>query len=604
MEPRWFLSATMATSPGDFSLDDYIESAGIEQLLSSADIGKLIGLDQVEVQYGFTGSGQTAVLIDTGIAYDHFALSDGYGAGYRVVGGYDFAEDDDDPYDDGPFGSHGTHVAGILSSTDARAAGIAPGADIVALRVFDDRGNGSFHWVEEALQWVHSHRDSFANPITTVNLSIGTAYNGQNGPAWAMLEDEFAELASDGIFISVAAGNAFTTYRTTGLSYPAVSPNVVPVSSVDAAGNLSYFSQRDDRVIAAPGRSILSTVPDYMGNGNGVADDFARYSGTSMAAPVVAGASVLLRQAYEFAGVTNVDQQMLYSTMLATADRVYDAATGAYYHRLNLQRAIDSVMPADDFGSTSQTATRLGTAIDTLSLDGVIGRLDDSDWFSFEAGASGTLTLSLTTSAELSPQWEFASWPSDAVIDGNTVTFTVIAGQTYTVGLSMGQNLAHYSLDVNLEAIVETLSLCSVIQIGREVHVSGTAGDDTFSLTITDAYHRTFIGPMQSALSNRGFSNGPRYFDEVHTKSKSSDYDPAMLYHLFDDMESRTGKRAKMLCGLTTEDHAPQCSAADGTSAQSATVPSIGFQPLQAAAYAGKSIQSRAAVIDFLMAAI
>ena len=70
-------------------------------------------------------------------------------------------------------------------------------------------------------------------------------------------------------------------------------------------------------------------MPDYVGNDNGVADDFAAYSGTSMAAPFVAGASMLLRQAYEFAGVANVTEPMLYNTMIATADTVYDPVTGA-----------------------------------------------------------------------------------------------------------------------------------------------------------------------------------------------------------------------------------------------------------------------------------
>ena len=49
-------------------------------------------------------------LIDTGIAYDHLALGGGFGTSFRVVGGWDFAENDADPYDDAPAGFHGTHV--------------------------------------------------------------------------------------------------------------------------------------------------------------------------------------------------------------------------------------------------------------------------------------------------------------------------------------------------------------------------------------------------------------------------------------------------------------------------------------------------------------
>src|SRR5262249_52145588 len=159
----------------------------------------------------------------------------------------------------------------------------------------DDNGNGYFSWVDSALQWVHANRNSFANPITAVNLSLGAEYNSDSLPAWAMLESSLAQLESDGIFISISAGNSFTTYNSPGLSYPAASPHVVPVMSVDDNGQLSYFSQRSQRAIGAPGHYIISTVPDYGGNHNGIDDDFASYSGTSMASPYIAGTSVLVR---------------------------------------------------------------------------------------------------------------------------------------------------------------------------------------------------------------------------------------------------------------------------------------------------------------------
>ena len=75
---------------------------------------------------GFDGEGQTVVIIDSGIAYDHEALGNGFGVNSRVVGGWDFAENDADPYDDGPTGFHGTHVAGIVGSSDADHKGLAP----------------------------------------------------------------------------------------------------------------------------------------------------------------------------------------------------------------------------------------------------------------------------------------------------------------------------------------------------------------------------------------------------------------------------------------------------------------------------------------------
>ena len=163
---------------------------------SPVDPGQMIGLDQVRAEYGFSGSGQTVAVIDTGIAYDHLAFGGGYGPGHRVVGGYDFAENDNDPYDDGPDGL-ARHARGRHRRRQrSHAPSVAPGADIVALRVFDDQGHGQISWVEEALQWVHTHRNSFPNPITTVNLSLGTPTNTETVPAWATLEAELGPTRS------------------------------------------------------------------------------------------------------------------------------------------------------------------------------------------------------------------------------------------------------------------------------------------------------------------------------------------------------------------------------------------------------------------------
>ena len=302
-------------------------------------------------QYGLDGSGQTIVVIDSGIAFDHAALGGGFGASHKVVGGYDFAENDANPYDDGPVGLHGTHVAGIIGAESDEFVGIAPGSDIVSLRVFDDSGHGELEWVEQALQWVHDNRNSFEHPITTVNLSLGTQWNADTIPDVSQFEDEFAQLEADGMFISVAAGNLFNSYHTPGVSYPAASPFVVPVASHGDDGMISDFSQRNDRVLVAPGESVLSTVPEHVFGGS-QENPLLKASGTSQSAPYVAGASALLREAFNESGVQDVDQDLLYQHFRETADVIFDQATGGYYHRINLQRAIETALqnidPSDD----------------------------------------------------------------------------------------------------------------------------------------------------------------------------------------------------------------------------------------------------------------
>lgn len=452
-EPRIVMSAQPVA---DFALgpwqDEILSDAPVPlptpQLL---DIHTASGATGVRDLYGFSGTGQTVVVIDTGITYDHIAFG-GYGTGQQIVGGWDFAENDANPYDDRFAGGHGTHVAGIIGSRHAVYPGVAPGVDLVALRVFNDNGQGYFDWIEQALNWVYDNRNAFANPITTVNLSIGSTWNSSSIPSWAMLEDEFARLEAEGIFIAVAAGNSFATYNTTGLSYPAASPHVVPVAAVDANGQLASFSQRDARVIAAPGTGIWSAVPDYLGNFNGRADDWAQLSGTSMAAPYVAGASTLVREALAFTGVTDINQDLIYQWMRNSGDQVYDPITGQWYTRLNLGQTIAAIMPADDYGSTWQSAYGLGTIGDRLDLSGVIGTLDDRDYFRFTAGATGKLTLSVEGTHQFLPSWELISAGGAATrFDGDTWTLDVVAGQSYVVGLSSSGGLGYYNVEFALE---------------------------------------------------------------------------------------------------------------------------------------------------------
>lgn len=440
-------------SRGDFSLEPY-EDAIVEDDFELApllnDAHALTGLDTVRNAYGFTGRGQTVAIIDSGIAYDHQALGGGFGSSYRVVGGWDFAENDSNPYDDGPAGFHGTHVAGIVGSSNATYRGVAHGVDLVALRVFDDSGAGYFSWTEQALQWVHAHRNDFANPITTVNLSLGTNWNADTPPNWAMLEDEFAQLKADGIFISVSAGNSFTSYNAAGLSYPASSPHVVPVASVDNSGSLSYFSQRNSRVIAAPGRSVISTVPDYVNGADGVINDFAAASGTSMAAPYVAGAAALVREAMQFVGYTGITQDTIYDHLRNTADVIHDSVTNADYFRLHVQRAIESLMPADDYGSSAGTAHSLGTVNSSASFEGIIGRLDDVDYFRFTSSQTGRITFTTTTSNDQTLDASLVG--GTASINGNQISFDVVAGQSYTLSFASPDAITRYEVSAVVEA--------------------------------------------------------------------------------------------------------------------------------------------------------
>ena len=509
-EPRMLMTA-QAANPPDFTVDYFTQGAATGQVVEqaidpSAPAGAYYqtGPDAVRAQYGFTGAGQTVAVIDSGIAYDDAALGGGFGSGYKVVGGWDFANNDANPYDDGPAGGHGTNVAGIIGSTDATNLGVAPGVDLVALRVFDDSGAGYFSWIDSALKWVYNNRNSFRNPITTVNLSLGAGADTMSPPAWANLEGDFKLLTSVGIFVSAAAGNAFAKFGTVGLDYPASSPYVVPVMSVGASGQLSSFSERASQAIAAPGENIVSTVPDYVGNHDGVDNDWAAYTGTSMAAAYVSGAEVLIRQALEQAGRANIDEAMIDEIMRNSADRIFDAATNAYYLELDLKKAIDSVMSGgvDAQGNTAATAQSVGSLNLSSSASGTVNVKGDKDYFSFTAEHTGTVKITISPTSGLTTRWDLTnSNGSTKIVTGKTLTFAVTAGKTYSFAVEGLAGTGDYSIAMNLSPSYVGLGTTNKKSISNQIVNS----EKWYRFQVVRTAAFTFAGSVPTGTSNVTF---------------------------------------------------------------------------------------------------
>lgn len=321
---------------------------------SDAQANGLIGLPSVQQNYPFRGNGYSVAVIDTGIDYRHSALGGGWGT--RVIAGYDFVNNDGDPMDDN---GHGTHVAGIIGSSNATYAGVAPGVNLIALKVLGANGSGTFGDVEDALRWVMQYRQQYN--IVAVNLSLG-AGNYSSNP-YGFLEDEFSALRGAGVFLAAASGNSFYSVGSQqGLGYPAISGNTVSVGAVwDASvGSVSWssgaadYSTAPDRItsftqrnslldILAPGAFITNT---YLGGG------YATLAGTSMATPVVAGAAALIRQALDAFGLSaQANQDGILAVMRNTGRWVNDGDdendnvtnTGYSFPRLDLFGALNSL---------------------------------------------------------------------------------------------------------------------------------------------------------------------------------------------------------------------------------------------------------------------
>ncbi len=336
---------------GEFSISlDTLQGAGEGAAALSANPRAVVGADTVNTNYGYTGTGYTVAVLDTGIDHTHAALAANY------IGGWDFVDDDSDPFD---LNGHGTHVAGIIGSTNASYLGIAPDVNIIALRVLDASGTGSFGDVEDALQWVVDNQETYN--IVAVNMSLG-AGNYSFNPYYFM-EDELQDLKDRGVFVAAASGNSFYQGNSQqGLGYPAISSNTVSVGAVwsDNFGSVTWgsgakdhttaqdritsFTQRNAALdIVAPGAFITST---YLGN------TFASMAGTSMAAPVVAAAAALVHQALDDNGLGHLANQDTILDILQThgvdvidGDDENDNVTntGHSFKRLNLLAAIESL---------------------------------------------------------------------------------------------------------------------------------------------------------------------------------------------------------------------------------------------------------------------
>jgi subtilisin family serine protease len=319
--------------------------------------GSLIGLDRAFADSSYRGQGESVAIIDTGIDYTHPDLGGGWGK--RVIAGYDFVNHDSDPMDDN---GHGTHVAGIIGSSSSTYSGVAPNVNLIALKVLDASGSGSFGDIEAALQWVVAHQAQYN--IVAVNMSLGSGNYSVN--PYAFLDDEFASLDSEGVFVAVAAGNSFYTVGSqVGLAFPASDPAVVSVGAVWSKdfGQVSWmsgardfttgpdriasFSQRSGNLdLMAPGAMITST---YLHGG------YQQMAGTSMAAPVVAGAAALVHQALASHG-KGADQNAILNILRSTGIIVKDGDdendnvtnTGLSFPRLDVDAALQAVVGSNN----------------------------------------------------------------------------------------------------------------------------------------------------------------------------------------------------------------------------------------------------------------
>jgi len=249
---------------------EYIE-ADQTMRLSATQSPATWGLDRIDQRnlplsnsytYNFTGAGITAYVIDTGIRFSHNEF------GGRAVSGFDSINGG--RADD--CNGHGMHVAGTTGGT---RYGVAKSVRVVGVRVLNCQGTGSSSQVIAGVDWVTG--DHAAGQRAVANMSL-------NGPPSNALDTAIRNSIGDGITYALAAGNSRANACNTSPARVAEAITVGSTTRTDARSSFSNYGTCLD--IFAPGSSITSAWNTSNSATNTI-------SGTSMAAPHVAGAAAL-----------------------------------------------------------------------------------------------------------------------------------------------------------------------------------------------------------------------------------------------------------------------------------------------------------------------
>ncbi|MFA6957430.1 MAG: S8 family serine peptidase [Thermoanaerobaculia bacterium] len=265
------------------------------------------------------GKGVVIALLDSGIDATHPAFAG------RIAGGYDFVNGDADPDDDF---RHGTHVAGIVAANGGGLTGVAPEASLLVYKVLDENGKGRTSAILAALERaVDPNLDGdLSDHADVINLSLGGPGSPDDPLSRAV---DSATIA--GSVVVAAAGNS-GLYHAVGS--PAAARTAIAVGAHDGDGLIAEFSSRGPSTLTgaikpevlAPGVGIRSAAP---GGGTRVS------SGTSMAAPYVAGIAALLIERNPSWSPARVRSAIIGSALPVTGEEVMSQGSG----RVDLVRA-------------------------------------------------------------------------------------------------------------------------------------------------------------------------------------------------------------------------------------------------------------------------
>lgn len=472
-----------------------------------------------------TGAGIVVAILDTGIT-NHSDLSANVIAGYDMISDAGIAGDgngrDSDPSDPGDYyngGSsswHGTHVAGTVAAVTNNSkgvAGVAYNAKIQPVRVLG-RGGGYTSDIADGIIWASggsvSGVPSNSNPAEVINMSLGGS-----GSCSTTTQSAINGAVSRGTTVVVAAGNS--NANTSGFN-PANCSNVIAVASTTRTGARSSFSNYGPLIdVAAPGSDIASTV--NTGSTTPSTEGYALMSGTSMAAPHVAGVVALMQAAAAANGGIKTPAQIesaLKSTLRPFPVSI-DKAIGNGI--VDAKAAVDAMGGG---GGTPPPPTG-GTLTKGVPVTGLSASSGNSVSYTFAvpAGATNLTFKSSGGTGDADLYVKRGSAPTDSSYDcrpwlsGNveTCTFASPAVDTYHVRLKAYQSFSGVSLVANYDtgsgggtdspqtySNTNTYNIPSPGTIDSPITVSGRSGNGLASTKVTVDIRHTYRGDLQIDL--------------------------------------------------------------------------------------------------------
>lgn len=463
-----------------------------------------------------TGTGVVVAVIDTGIT-GHTDLN------ANVVAGYDFIFDaatardgngrDSNPADQGDWSAagecgtgspatnstwHGTHVAGTVGAVTNNAsgvAGVAYNAKIMPVRVLGKCG-GYTSDIADSIIWASggavSGIPTNTNPVEVINMSLGGG-----GACGTTTQSAINGAVGRGTIVVVAAGNS--NADASGFN-PASCANVVNVGSTDRNGARSSFSNYGSTVdVAGPGSSILSTL--NTGTTTPGTQNYVIYSGTSMAAPHVAGVAALMQSR-----VVKTPAQV--ESLLKSTARAFPSTPSQPIGSgiVNAKAAVDAAG-----GTPPPTGGTLTKGVAKTNLSAAAGT--SLNYTMTVPAGSTNLTFKMSGGTGDADMYvKFGSAPTNTVYDcrpfvsGNaeTCTFAAPSAGTYYVRLTAFTAFSGVSLlgnyNVRTYANSADYAISDNVTTDSPITVSGRSGNAPSTASVFVNIVHTYIGDLKVDL--------------------------------------------------------------------------------------------------------